>query len=287
MKTSIESVSKNLVKVRVRISAWTGNAKSLEGRQELAMDHAAEADAVTVGLHILPKALQKQIRDHSIGIRKVVKSLSLPFEDGGYRILKSSEYSRLNKEVQRRKDAFENFVYDEIYLKYNELTHIARKRLGSLFNEDMFPDSDQILKRFGVRMSVQPVENLDDLQIKGISNDELEEIKRATKEELENNLLEGQMDLVRNLRKMVENIIDKTDKEGSRYKRALENLKELCDSVPMLNIFESEELNNLAKSIKEKIAETDSDSIKDDPKVAKAIKVEASSFVDALDQISF
>lgn len=286
-KINVAETTKSLIKVRVRVSSWLGNVKSNEGQQELAYNHNAEADAVSVGMNLLPKLVQKEIRDHAVGIRKALKKASLPFEDGGYRIMKATEYSKLNKEIQRRKDAFKTFIHDEIFMKYDEIRFMSQVRLGSLFDDEAFPSAETIMDRFDVHLFVQPIQNLEDLRITGMSESEIEKIKEDTMAEYERNLISGQMELVNGIRQAVEVIVGKTGNESSRYKRALEKLGELCDSVPSLNILDSDELNKLAKAIKTKIANVDSNVIKESENVKTNIKKQAESFVDALDKLSF
>jgi hypothetical protein len=286
-KMNVAETTKKLIKVRVRVSSWMGQVRSDEGQYELAKNHDAEKDALSVGLALLPKAVQKEIRDHVIGIRKAVAKASLPFEDGGYRILKATEYSRLNAEIQKRQSDFQTYIHDEVYMKYDELRFMAQTRLGSLFDEDSFPTLESIMGRYGACLFVQPIENLEDLRIDGIPDAELAKIKEDTLAEYEKNLVAGQMELVQSIRKAVEAILEKTDNEGSRYKRALENLSELCDSVPALNILGSDELEKLAKQIKKKIATKDSNTIKENKTVKTAVVKASKSMIDELDKIEF
>lgn len=284
---NVENSASKLLKVRVRVSSWMGNVKSDEGQTELTRNHGVEKDALRVGLSLLPKSVQKEVRDHVIGIRKAVDKVSIMFEKGGFRIMKATEFSKLNAEIQKRRQDFLEYVHDEIYMKYDELTTMAAARLGSLYDENDFPSRDIILTKYNAKPVVQRVDNLKDFQIEGISEKEAEELRKEALADFEANLKEGMMEVVANLRKAVVAIKDKTKDEGSRYKRALENLGELCDSIPTLNIVDSSDLNKLAAEIKTKIAGQNSDSIKEDKKVAKKLAKTAESFTEALDNLVF
>lgn len=287
MNMNIENSASKLLKVRVRVSSWMGSVKSDEGQTELAQNHGAEKDALRVGLSLLPKSVQKEIRDHVIGIRKAVDHVSIMFEKGGFRIMKAVEFSRLNAEVNKRRYAFLEYIHDEVYQKHGELVAMAAARLGSLFDESDFPSQDEILSKYNAKMVVQRVDNLKDFQIEGISDKEADELRKEALADFEANLKEGMMEVVGRLRKAVVEIQDKTKSEDSRYKRALENLAEMCDVVPTLNIIDNEALNNLAAEIKAKIAGQNSEAIKEDKKVAKKLAETAATFTEALDNLVF
>ena len=93
--------------------------------------------------------------------------------------------------------------------------------------------------------------------------------------------------MVANLKKSVEGILKKTETEGSRYKRALQNLSELTDSVVSLNILEDKKLNDVAKLIKKEIAETDSNMIKESSRVKSKLKNKSKEILETLDEITF
>lgn len=287
MKIDTAKVTKKLVKTRVRVSAYNGNVRSDDGQKELAESNNAEKDSVIVGVSMFPKEIQKKIRDHTSGIRQTLRKASLPFQDGGYRILNAKNYPKLRLEILKRREDFRTFVYDEIVLKHDEIKQMAETRLGTLFDSSDFPDQDKIMDRFDAVIFCEPIQDLTDLRIEGLTENELEQIKSDTIAEYEAGLKSAQMELVSNLRKAVDTIKSKTANESSRYKRALANLADVCDSVADLNILEDENLTKITEAIKVKIASKDSDTIKENETVKAELKKDSIDLIDALDQITF
>ena len=285
-KIDASSVIKKLVKTRIRVSSFNGNVKSTDGQYELANSNNADADSINVGVSMFPKSVQQQIREHSIGIRKAVAKASLPFQDGGYRIMPAKDYPALNKEVQKRVEAFRSYVYDEIYMN-DVLKEMAQRRLGDLFRYDSFPEKEDIMDRYSAVLFFEPITDMTDLRIEGLTDAELETIKAETIREYEANLKSAQGELVANLKKSVEGILKKTETEGSRYKRALQNLSELTDSVVSLNILEDKNLNDIAKKIKKEIASTDGNLIKESKTAKSKLKSKSKEILETLDEITF
>jgi hypothetical protein len=287
MKKDVSEVTKKLVKVRVRVSSWNGNVKNNTGKIELATNHDADKDALNVGVSMLPKTIQKSIRDFANGIRNEVKARSLPFQDGGYRIIPAKNYPELNRVIQEKIENFRSYVNDEIIMKYDEIKEYTKRRLGSLYSESDFPDVNELVNRYGACLFIEPIADLDDIRIDGIDAGELKKIKDNTLAEYEDNLIKGQMDLVNKLKDAVKTILDKTESEKSRYKRALEKLGEICDVVPELNIFGSETLDNLAKDIKTKIAGQNSDALATSKVVQKKVVTASKDIISQLNNLTF
>ena len=172
-------------------------------------------------------------------------------------------------------------------MKYDVLKEMAQRRLGDLFRYDSFPEKEDIMDRYSAVLFFEPITDMTDLRIEGLTDAELETIKAETIREYEANLKSAQSELVANLKKSVEGILKKTETEGSRYKRALQNLSELTDSVVSLNILEDKNLNDIAKKIKKEIAETDRNVIKESDNVKSKLKSKSKEILETLDEITF
>jgi len=287
-KNMVEAVSKKLVKVSPRISVFMGVRSSKKGKMELCESHNADHGAINASVHLLPKHLQKKLRDHSNGIRDCITKYSIPYSDG-CRIMKASNYPKLQVELDKRKAAYKIFVQDEIIANYDSIIKMAQTRLNGLYVDGMFPNKDVLASKYGVHLIVEPMTNTDDVNfvIEGLNQSQIDEIRANLRKEIEQNLKEGQMKAVNELREAVNNIFEKTKNEdGSRYKAAVRNLVDLCNNVENTNVLEIPELTQVAQDIKKKLGKVSGSAIKANAGAAKKVAKEAVDLMAAIDAIS-
>lgn len=284
--TNMTDISKKLIKIRVSISCWNGNVRSEQGASELCASHGAESEDVNAGVTLLPKAVQKELRDHVTGIRKCVKRVSIPWKDTGDRIIKAADYADLNKEVKTRVANYRNFVMDEVVSKYDELYGMAERRLNGLFDGSKFPSAEQIANKYGATLLIEPITNPNDIRLDGISEDDLEQIKTETVKEYQTSLKEGQQEILENFANAVQNIMSKTDREKSRYGKAVNSLVDLCDSITKLNVLDDPRLTKIAEDIKSKLGNITTDEMKE-PANQNKVKTVGKDLLDVIGNIQF
>ena len=282
-----ENPTDKLIKVKVTISTWFGNVQSKTGQAELATAHNAQRSDVRAGVSLLPKTVQDRLRKHTIAMRTLVKNNSLPFQDGGVRLMDASEYVKINRELQGMEEAYRIFVMDEIIDKYAELKEMARSRLNGLFDEGKFPTETAILGKYSVRKFIEPISTGEGLKITGLSEAEMEEIRSDAQAEYATELVNGQKDLLIDLGKAIENITGKLGSEGARYKGAVKNLVDLTERIEKLNYLGVPEVSAIAQEVREKFGSIEANDLKESRRLQNSVKSDGKNLMEKLGEISF
>jgi len=287
-KNTVENASKMLIKVSPRISVFLGGVRSRQGKDELALNHGADRDSVNAGVELLPKHLQKKLRDHTVGIRDIVKNYSIPYSDG-VRVMKASKYPEMIKQLDQKIATYKIFVVDEIIGNYDSIKNLAKVRLNGLYNDKMFPNKEVMAEKYGAKIIVEPLSlNDSNFLIDGLDENQINEIKENVRKELEENLIEGQKRVIQELRSAIANILEKTKNEdGARYKGAINNLIEQCNKIDSTNVLEISELTSLTCDIKKKFGNVTANGLKNNKKGVERVAKDAVELMDALDSITF
>jgi hypothetical protein len=281
--------TKKLVKVSPRISVFIGTVASRTGRDELASIHSADRDAVRASIELFPKHIQKTLRSHTCGIRDLIKKYSIPYSDG-QRVMKASNYPKLESELNKLEAAYKTYVMDEIIGRYDEHLELAKKRLNGLYTENVFPSKERLASKYGFKIIIDPLTatDKDTFFIEGLDEAQIEEIRKNLEKEISDNLKEGQARIVDELREGLYNILKKTTNDDARYNTAIKNLINICDNISNTNVLEVDAINDIANDIKSKLGKITTASVKANGDAGtKKVKTITSDLMTALDQIAF
>lgn len=285
---NVNDISTTLMKVTVNISCWGGIVKSRTIQNETATRHGIAVDATRSKVVMLPKSVMGKLTKHITSIRSFVEDNTLPFQNGGVRIIKASNYLKFLTHLDKLVDDYKVYVYDEIYSKYDELKDMAKERLNGLYDDSRFPMKETICDKYGVSKDTEPLTDVNDIRINGLNELEIEKIKSDLSESYQDKMINGQKAILGKLGDVVQSIAEKLDKDGgTRYKGAIRNLMQLCDTVVRLNYLEISEIDELAKDIKDKFKDVTADRVKSSKTIKNNVKNDTTSVLNKLGSIKF
>ncbi len=129
--------------VRVSLS-WFGIRKSLTNDQknQAADTFGAAGDFFSAGKKLLDTRHPSFKAVTAVKHRAVAywKSLTLPYPEGGVRLIRQDKVEKFDTQMQEFKDELAEAV-ETLDRHYAELKSVARQRLGTLFNEADYPAS--------------------------------------------------------------------------------------------------------------------------------------------------
>ncbi len=160
--------------------------------------------------------------------------------------------------------------------------------LGSLFNEDDYPDVDSIRSQFTFTVQYETIsdcQNFDKLGLGKLIGDAMQ---------IQNNRIDkAVMSMFKRIEKYLENFADKTEKyqpktEGSRVKNEfrdtlITNLRDLCTNLPMMNITKNEKITELCEDINHLIKGLDIGTLRDDDVVRNNASKQAKDILAKMD----
>ena len=239
----------------LRITAWSGRLYDRQASDHVAAHHDASASAGRYNKRLLPKAAFAALTA-TMSEASVPKHYenSLPWDDKGARLLTVTNYAHytelmnaLRERVVRQRA---RFIED-----YDDYVDQARLDLGKLFRIEDYPSKEALQGKFAIRYRITPVPDADHFIAK-LASDDTDRVKRDIERHIEEQLHDAVGDLYRRLGEAVERVSDRLQEDGNGKplvfrNSMIENIRDLADVVPRLNIFGDDALARLCEQVKD------------------------------------
>jgi hypothetical protein len=268
-----KSNSERLMIVRLGIHQWYPRKFDRKATQQIAdlhgvsIERAGRFNKILVDLETI-KPLQKRLRQ----LREDHYAMTCPWGDDGQRVLPAELYFDYVAMVRDSIVEIDRLA-DTYAEQYQVELDKARVELNGLFNEDDYPDPQQLRLRFGVDYRFEPLPEGDSVLAWTVIDDKArEDIKRELQESLERSVQEAQAHVVNNVVERANEFIGKvrrydaqiqeTDK-GRLYDSAVDNLRDVVKLVLSgLNVTGDQELAKLAADLDDALTGVTADRIR-------------------------
>lgn len=226
-----------LVQVKVAIAKWGDRYRNKAVERETEAQRGTyKAHAVTTIL--LGEAFRSPITTAESRIRDWVYNNTLPWEDGGWRVVPAKHYIEFvdgcNQRIREFNEAVENLVQ-----RWDEAFKDAQDRIGADFDEAKFPDRFVIRSAYSAELQQRPCPPPDDYRIDGIAEAEASRIAESYKSQVDAALKGTVEDLTARMTKVLEDAgkrLATTPEKGSKFAGLIEQGKRVADEVRRLNI---------------------------------------------------
>ena len=258
-------LNRDAMLVGLRITAWSGRLYDRDASDHVAVAHDASASAGRYNKRLLPKAAFAALTATMSEARTKHYENSLPWDDKGARLLTVANYEHytelmnaLRERVVRQRA---RFIED-----YDDYVDQARLDLGKLFRIEDYPSKEALQGKFAIRYRITAVPDAEHFIAK-LASDDTDRVKRDIERHIEEQLHDAVGDLYRRLGEAVGRVSDRLqdDESGKPLvfrNSMIENIRDLVDVVPRLNIFGDDELARLCGQVKEKIAGVEPDALR-------------------------
>jgi hypothetical protein len=234
----------------VHISVWTATKHDRQVSREIATQHGAHENAGRYNKKLLQQAGKLEaIRTLAGQIRAYFYQVTLPWSDEGYRILPANLYFELSKKMAEFERGFHTAV--NLFLaEYPSYVEQMRPALSGLFRAEDYPDPAKIKEKFELKLEILPIPSGDDFRV-ALSEEQRARISREIDANVREALNQGTRDLWLRLRRVVEHMISRlNESEGRLYASVVDNIAELVEVLPRLNIANDPDLNSFIEEIK-------------------------------------
>ena len=254
------NLTDDAMQVSLRITAWSGRLYDRQASNHVAVHHDAAASAGRYNKRLLPKAAFAALTATMSAIRTAHYENSLPWDDQGLRLLTVANYDHYTELM----DGFRERIVRErarFIEDYDENIDQARLDLGKLFRIEDYPSKEALRGKFAIRYRISPVQDAEQFMAK-LATDDVDRVKRDIEQQIEERLHGAVGDLYRRFGEAVERVSERLqeDENGKPLvfrDSMIENIRELVDVVPRLNIFGDDDLARLCEQVKDKIASVD------------------------------
>lgn len=262
------------------ISVWTARRFDRKVTSEVAVSHNTTDKAGRYNKNLLPldAPSYKAIVTASGEARTAHYSQTLPWSDEGSRILPAKNYLAYNDVMRVKKQNFESlvqsFIVDYPYTRDNAL-----RVLNGLGNVADYPDSSVIGEKFSFTVKFLPFPTADDFRVT-LQAVDVDAIKATIQADTQDALKVAMRDPFKRLHEAVSRMQMRLADPDAIFRDSLvNNIAELCQIIPNLNLTGDPELDALAKQIEAELI-VSPDSLRASPSVrgnvaAKAAKIQA------------
>lgn len=255
--------------VQLNISQWTARKLDRMATAEVTTSHAAASDAGRFNKQIVDKTALLPIAQIASAARMYLYGHTLPWADNGDRVLSSMNYFKVMDELRKFKASFDAEV-NVFCADYTQHRERARLRLNSLFKEEDYPQTEDIRNKFSMTFGVLPLPTAGDFRV-AMSADVVDEVRQEIEEQLTGRVRGLVACVWEELGSTVSHLRDRLQSGGKLHDSALENLVDLLERLPGLNITNDQGIEQMRQEIKKVVQGVEMKDIKKDDKLKQGM----------------
>lgn len=244
--------------VELNTSVWTARKLDRGTTDELVVNkHAGEKGAARVNKHLLAGRTELEVIAQHVGAvrNRYVYTHTLPWSDGGARLLPSIQFMEFNQRMMDEEEKFWELVRAFLYI-YPSLITAQAMALGDMFKRDDFPSVDEIKHKFAWSCNYLPVPTAGDFRV-DVGNAAMQELRdryeKFATERVDAAMQDVRLRLKEHLLRMSDRLTtDVTHGEVKVRKfndSLLDSGLELVDIIQKLNLVGDAELENARKRL--------------------------------------
>jgi hypothetical protein len=263
----------------VHISVWTATKHDQQVSRDVANRHGAHENAGRYNKKLLKEAKKLEaIRTLAGKIRVYFHQITLPWSDEGYRILPSNLYFELSNKMREFEQEFYAAV-QAFVAEYPSYIQQVQPALNGLFRAEDYPEPSKIREKFDLKLEILPIPTGDDFRV-ALSEEQRARISREIDSNVREALQRGTHDLWLRLRKVVEHMVSRLNEpQGRLHASVVDNIAELVEVLPRLNIAQDPQLNAFVEEIKTRLCAYSSKELKQNELLRVSTAQEAADIV--------
>lgn len=280
----IDEIVSSLVKVKLTIGCSGGKVRANELSKETAQAHGASERDISTSVKWMAKEYRALLGGVNSRLRTAFNTRTLPWEDGGYRVVPAAQYSALCDAVAEAGDAFRK-VGQDIADGWDDILAEAKARLNGAFGKLDIPSRDEFIRAQHYGMASDVVTATADMRIEGLGEATVERIRKQAEanyaERIENAVAGMLADLTNLLTDLVARC-DKDKQKGTRYEGWAGWAKRTVKFMRPLNLTNDARLSQMLDRVQALADEVgrDASSVREDDKARRKVKREAADVLD-------
>lgn len=175
MKTTNEIVE-SLIRVKLSVGGGRGVVASPDLSAETAAAHDADARTIKTAVTWLPQPWRSAISKAASSLRSGFRERTLPWEDGGYRVVPAEKYLDLLEYISESKRTFVD-ACDAVVDNWDEIMEQVDKRLNGLRKRVEVPDLTTWRRGVSVELDITPVTSPSEMNVNGLNGDVMKAIR--------------------------------------------------------------------------------------------------------------
>lgn len=283
-EVGIDEIVSSLVKVKLTIGCSGGKVRANELSKETAQAHGASERDISTSVKWMAKEYRALLGGVNSRLRTAFNSRTLPWEDGGYRVVPAAQYSELCDAVAEAGDAFRK-VGQDIADGWDDILAEAKARLNGAFGKLDIPSRDEFIRAQHYGMVSDVVTATADIRIEGLGEATVERIRRQAEANYVERIENAVAGMLADLTNLLTDLVARCDKEkqkGTRYEGWAGWAKRTVKFMRPLNLTNDARLSQMLDRVQALADEVgkDAGSVREDDKARRKVKREAADVLD-------
>lgn len=260
---------------------WTGKKKDKAMSQIACSSVNAEKDVVEAIISLAPPGELQPINVARSRVYRRFVELTLPWMDGGLRILPADMYLKyrdeMNKVIAAHTEAVNAFA-----TRWPEIVANKDKRLGSLASKYRLPTVAELKGKFYIKQDIFPLPETADFRV-DISQNEADEIRTQVAASLDSASNKAMCEVWNRLSNLVNDVAETMVQKDKKFRDSLiKKLKDFCATIPKYNITDNADLENVRKEVLTKLANLNPEDLREIPNNRKKAAKDAKDVLDRI-----
>lgn len=275
-----------LIKIKVR--AWSASKIDKEIGEDTARRHGADKTAGSYSKKLIGKEALKGIGTARTALRAYHTYHTLHWDDDGTRLVPFKTLDRYKADMSKLVDEF-NSATQEFIGQWDSHLDEAKTRLGDMYRAEDYPAHETLGSLFGVDIEYSPIPDGAFIPMDAPARDELVRSVEATTTA---KLAEGTQALFFRLRNhlvsMRESLVSYADKaqsddhSGRLHESLFENIRELVEVLPLLNITGDKFLEGAIERVRKEFEDTSAQALRGNEGAVRRVVGTVDSLLDGL-----
>lgn len=284
---SVHTIPERAMIMSLNISRWMGRRLDKEASQRVTEEAGARADAARVNKHLVPKEALAPITTAENALRDHFYTNTLPWRDNGGRLLSRKLFTAFIEKHERLHAEFDEAVDRFLTKDYPEARAQAEFRMGDLFKPDDYPSPGTLRDKFRVTLDFEPVATSNDFRVQ-LDAEHVARVTSSMEEAITRRIQNAQADVWRRLLERVGSYaerlshVNEDGKPGIFRDSLVDNLEELVEMIPGLNVLDDPRIEEIRQQIIDKLSGHEPNEIRKDPELREELAGEAKAIVDQM-----
>lgn len=281
-------LSQRAMLISLNISTWTAKKLDKKVTNEIHLAHNAAQDSGRYNKALIAKDALETIAQAAGAARTFHYENTLPWCDDGWRILPAANYLEYTLKMQPLREAFTAAV-ESFLSNFESFKADAQVRLNGLFNDSDYPSADKLAAKFDFDYPVRSLPNAADFRV-DIGEDARAAAAADIQARADAAVRDAMIDLWTRITTAISHMQAKLEdarptakgEKAAIFRDSLvENIRELVDLLPRLNLTGDAMMDKTRKAMESQLCRLDPDDLREDPKArAKVARAAAEILAD-------
>jgi hypothetical protein len=281
-------IQNSSVLVDLNLSVWTGRKMDKKTSDEVvAAKSARSKNAASVSKHLLAgNDTLTRIQKHAANIRNWHYEQTLPWSDGGSRLLPMKSFFDYKARLGEFEQEFDSMI-EEFVREYPVLVSAAAFQLGDLFDRSEYPEVETIQDRFRFKYVFLPVPEMGDFRV-DVGTEAKVELQAQYDKFYQTKLDDAMKDMWDRLHDSLSKLSERLDYSDDGVKKVFRdtlvtNALDVCSMLSNLNVTNDPKLEDARRKLEQTLSGIEATDLRESPALRNDVKTRVDNILKSFD----